>query len=298
MQRGAIIFSLLGLTGFLTVNVAGMDEAALRADAQKVFKEKVGPFVNKYCTRCHGSRAKAGINLQSALKNPSGESGMLHFKKAAANVKVHDMPPVDTSKQPTDAERRQFVEWIGKLKHLAPRDPGPFIIRRLTKTEYANTLRDLYGVDPSIADSLPDEVVGEGFLNSISSLQSELFLGIANKVVAQVAPAGKAPTAIQKRLFGEVPPEGADHRKAARGVARSLARDAYRRPPTDAELDVLVGIYDLGRKNNLNHTASLSLMFKAVLVSPQFLFITPAGESESKEPIVPLDDFQLASRLS
>ena len=298
MQRGAIIFSLLGLTGFLAVNVAGMDEAALRADAQKVFKEKVGPFVNKYCTRCHGSRAKAGINLQSALKNPSGESGMLHFKKAAANVKVHDMPPVDTSKQPTDAERRQFVEWIGKLKHLAPRDPGPFIIRRLTKTEYANTLRDLYGVDPSIADSLPDEVVGEGFLNSISSLQSELFLGIANKVVAQVAPEGKAPTAIQKRLFGEAPPEGADLRKAARGVARSLARDAYRRPPTDAELDVLAGIYDLGRKNNLNHTASLSLMFKAVLVSPQFLFITPAGESESKEPIVPLDDFQLASRLS
>ena len=277
----------------------GTDEAALRADAQKVFKEKVAPFVNKYCTRCHGSRAKAGINLQSALKNPGGESASLHFKKAVANVKVHDMPPVDASKKPTNKERRQFAEWVGKIKYLAPRDPGPFVIRRLTKTEYANSLRDLYGVESSIADSLPDEVVGEGFLNSISSLQSELFLGIANKVVDQVvAPEGKAPTAAQKRLFGEAPPEDADLRKAARRIASSLSRDAYRRPPTDAELDVLVDVYDLGRKNDLNHPAALGLMLKAVLVSPQFLFITPAGEPETKEPIVPLDDFQLASRLS
>ena len=278
---------------------AAADEAALRADAQKVFKNKVGPFVSKYCVKCHGSRAKAGINLQSALKNPSGESGSLHFKKAAANVKVHDMPPDDAAKQPTDEERRQFVEWVGQLKYLAPRDPGPFVIRRLTKTEYANTLHDLYGVDPTIADSLPDEVVGEGFLNSISALQSEQFLDIANKVVTQVvASEGQAPSAVQARLFSEVPPEDTDLHKAARGIARSLARDAYRRPANDAELDVLVDVYDLGRKNNLNHMAALGLMLKALLVSPQFLFITPAGEPETKKSIVPLDNYQLASRLS
>ena len=265
---------VLALALLMAGSANGADEAALRADAQKVFKEKVGPFVNKYCTRCHGSRAKAGINLQSALKNPGGESASLHWKKAVANVKVHDMPPEDSSKKPTDEERRQFAEWIGKLKYLAPRDPGPFVIRRLTKAEYGNTLRDLYGVAPSVTDSLPDEVVGEGFLNSISPLQSELFLEVANKVVGQVmAPAGQAPTAVQKRLFGETPPEGADLPKAARQVARSLARDAYRRPPTEKELDVLVGIFDLGQENKLDYMASLGLMWKAVLVSPQFLFI-------------------------
>ena len=277
----------------------GTDEATLRADAQKVFKEKVAPFVNKYCTRCHGSRAKAGINLQSALKNPAGESASLHWKKAVANVKVHEMPPDDASKIPTDEERRQFIEWMGNIKYLAPRDPGPFVIRRLTKTEYANTLHDLYGVDPAIADSLPEEVVGEGFLNSISPLQSELFLGIANKVIEQVvAPKDKAPTAIQKRLFGQPHTQGADLRKEARRVGRSLAREAYRRPPSDAELDVLVDVYDLARNNELNHPAALGLMLKAVLVSPQFLFITPAKKTESDEPIVLLDDHQLASRLS
>ena len=275
------------------------DEAALRADAERTFKEKVGPFVNKYCIKCHGSRPEAGVNLQSALRAPGAASSFLHWKKAVANVKVHDMPPDHADKIPTDKERRQFIEWIGKLKYMAPRDPGSFVIRRLSRVEYGNTLHDLYGVDPSIVDRLPDEVVGEGYLNSISPLQSELFLDIANKVIDQVVSLeGKAPTEVQKRLFGETPSNGADFREAARQVARSLARDAYRRPPTEAELDVLVGIFDLARENQLGYTASLGLMWKAVLVSPQFLFITPAVEADSNDAVVPLDDYQLASRLS
>lgn len=275
------------------------DAASLRADAEETFKEKVEPFVNKYCIDCHGPRPEAGINLRSALKSPGAASSFLHWKKAVANVKVHDMPPDYADEIPSDEKRRQFIKWIGKLKYLAPRDPGPFVIRRLSKVEYGNTLHDLYGVSPSITGSLPDEVVGEGYLNSISPLQSELFLDIANKVINQVvSPAGKPPGKVQQRLFGEAPRQESEFREAARQVASKLARDAYRRPPTEKELDVLVEIFDLGRENKLTYTASLGLMWKAVLVSPQFLFITPAQEVESKDTIVPLDDYQLASRLS
>ena len=293
------MLTLFTVAGFLSARANSMNEAALREDAQKGFKEKVEPFVKKYCTSCHGSRAKAGINFASALKNPGGESASLHWKKAIANVKVHDMPPEDSSKKPTDEERLQFIKWAGKVKYLSPRDPGQFVIRRLTKKEYANTLSDLYGVDTSIAESLPEEVAGEGFLNSISPLQSELFLEIANKVVEQViASKGKGLTDNQRKLFFEELSKNADHREKARGVARSLARGAYRRPPTEEELDVLVDVYDLACNNELNHTEALGLMLKAVLVSPQFLFITPAAVPKSKESIVLLDDYQLASRLS
>ena len=296
---GLILAMTLNSTCWADPDEAGKGEAALRADAKKTFKEKVAPFVKKFCIECHGSRPEAGINLESAVKTPGATSSFLHWKKAVANVKVHDMPPEHASKIPTEDERQQFIEWIGRLKYLAARDPGRFVIRRLSKVELGNTLNDLYGVDPSIVDSLPEEVVGEGYLNSISPLQSELFLDIANKVIDQVVvPAGKAPTESQKRLFGELPSGEADFRKTAREVARSLARDAYRRPPTEAELDVLLSIFDLARENQLGYTASLSLMWKAVLVSPQFLFITPAAEVELKDSIVPLDDYQLASRLS
>lgn len=277
----------------------GADAATLRAEANKTLKEQVGPFVRKYCIHCHGSRAEAGINLGSALRSPGTTSSFLHWKKAVANVKVHDMPPEHAKKIPTDEERRQFITWIGKLKYLAKRDPGPFVIRRLSKVEYGNTLQDLYGVNPSIADSLPDEVMGAGYLNLISPLQSELFLDIANQVIDQVvSPQGKRPTDVQKRLFGDTPCNVDEYRKAARQVARSLARAAYRRPPTEAELDVLVAIFALARENDQDYTASLGLMCKAILVSPQFLFITPVANIDSQDPIVPLDDYQLASRLS
>ena len=55
------------------------------------------------------------------------------------------------------------------------------------------------------------------------------------------------------------------------------------------------------RSNGKPYPDALRLMLKAVLVSPQFLFITP-GASERRGDgsgrIVPLDDYQLASRLS
>ena len=278
---------------------ANAEAEKLREDAKKTFKEKVGPFVNKYCIDCHGPRPEAGINLRSALNSPGATSSFLHWKKAVANVKVNDMPPEYADEIPTEEERLQFAEWIGKLKFLAPRDPGPFVIRRLSKVEYGNTLRDLYGVDPAIVDSLPDEVVGEGYLNSISPLQSELFLEIANEVIDQViASEDESSTEVQKRLFGETPTEDDQYRDAARRVAKSLARDAYRRPPSESELDVLVDVFDLGRDNGLDYMGSIGLMWKAVLVSPQFLFITPAANSDSDESIVALDDYQLASRLS
>ncbi|MDB6054838.1 MAG: hypothetical protein JWN25_2361 [Verrucomicrobiales bacterium] len=274
--------------------------ATNRANAKKSFLEAVTPFVTNYCARCHGQdKQRGGINFQPALKNPGNSDSSRRWKQALANVKAHDMPPEDAKKQPTDEERQQFQDWIGKLKFLSPKDPGSFVIRRLTKVEYGNTLHDLLGVDPAVAQDLPDEVSGEGYMNTLSPLQSEQYLEIANDVLDQIlAPEGKPPTALQKRLFGKTPSSGTDLRAAARKVATSLARSAYRRPPSEAELDVLLQVFDLARENKIPYQASLRLMLKAILVSPQFLFITPVTEAESARGIVPLDDYQLASRLS
>jgi hypothetical protein len=54
----------------------------------------------------------------------------------------------------------------------------------------------------------------------------------------------------------------------------------------------------MGRSNGRSYLQSLGLVLKAVLVSPQFVFITPTNEPEPGSEIVPLDDHQLASRLS
>lgn len=289
-----LLWLMLGLG--LPCGLMAADTQALKVDAEQYFRGRVSPFVTTYCLPCHRNQrpTRGGVNFSPALNSPGHAAFTENWKRADARVKAHDMPPKGAL-QPSEADRLMFGEWLGKLKYLSDKDPGPFVIRRLTKTEYGNTLRDLYGVDPSIADGLPDEVSGAGYMNSLSSLQVEQYLTIADQVLRRiVAPKGKRRTEMEKRLFGPVASAG----KNPRSIARSLARNAYRRPPTEAELDVLVATFDLGVRNKLTYPQSLHLMLKAVLVSPQFLFITPVGESKSSGGIVALDDYQLASRLS
>jgi hypothetical protein len=281
--------------------LADAESAAIQTEARQFFGSRVAPFVKTYCLSCHSNKrpTEAGVNFSPALKNPGHAAFSQLWTKAIARVKAHDMPPDYADKQPSAADRRMFADWLAKVKFLSRKDPGLFVIRRLTKTEYGNTLHDLFGVEPAIASDLPDEVSGEGYLNSLSPLQLEQYLAIAEKVLDRIlAPAGTEPTEMQRGLFGEPPRLETEYPTAAREVARSLARKAYRRPPSQAELDALVKVFDLGRQNKLAYPASLRLMLKAILVSPQFLFITPAGEAQTDAQIVPLDDYQLASRLS
>jgi hypothetical protein len=217
------------------------DFVALQADAKTSFKEVVTPFVDNYCTRCHGqNKQRGGINFGPALKKPGESASSQRWKQALAVVKSHKMPPDSTDKQPTDEERQKFLGGISKIKFLSAKDPGPFVIRRLTKVEYGNTLRDLFGVDPAVADVLPDEVFGEGYLNTLSALQSEQYLAIANEVLDQVLSTNDArPTKLQEQLFGKTPSQGADERAAARKIARSLARGGAPPPPSSAGTESL-----------------------------------------------------------
>lgn len=306
LRRGVMVMAVCGLLWSQPITAVAQpaddrELAAKRADAQQHFKDHVAPFIKTYCLSCHSDRrpTEGGVNFSPALKSPGHWAFTSQWGQSAARVKAHDMPPDYADKQPTDSERQMFVDWLAKLKYLSRKDPGPFVIRRLTKTEYGNTLHDLFGVGSEIASDLPDEVAGEGYLNSLSPLQMEQYLAIADKVLDQIlSPEGEAPTEIQRRLFGETPQQETEYQAAARDVARSLARKVYRRPPTEAEIDCLVDVFDLGRQNNLSYTASLRFMLKAMLVSPQFLFITPVPEPRPEVEIVPLDDHQLASRLS
>ena len=257
---------------------------AKRESVKKAFKADVEKFVTNYCVECHGDRAKAGLNLRVAVKKPGDPAFLRKWIECIANVEAHDMPP-DDADQPSDEERQRFLDALSQVQYLSNRDPGPFEIRRLTKAEFGNTLRDFLGVDPTVAKDLPDEVSGEGYLNSLSPMQVEQYLGIANQAIAKLSPKDQA------RLFG-------DEKTEVRDVARRLARSAYRRPAAEAEIDVLVGVFELGQKNGLDRNAALKFLLKAVLVSPQFLYITPSKDAPADEKIIPLDDHQLASRLS
>lgn len=275
---------------------------ARRTEALKTFRDEVTPFLKKYCIECHGKKEqvkKGGISFANTLNRPEAGEFRRHWQLSLAHVRSGAMPPEDADLFPNGEERRKFVAWIDRVKYLSPKDPGDFVIRRLTKVEYANTLRDLLGVDPAVASALPEDVPGEGYLNAISPLQTEQYLEIANEALNRaLGPPDGPATRLRAKLFGAMPGPGVNPRMEAEKVARSFARSAYRRPPSPEEIGVLLGVFALGRENKLSYPESLRLMLKAALVSPQFLFITPARQAPADQAIVPLDDHQLASRLS
>jgi mono/diheme cytochrome c family protein len=283
---------------------AGADVASgvptTREQAQEIFTKHVKPFLETYCSKCHGeNKSKGDFTYRYAIKSAGSPAFRPLWKHASASVKATDMPPEKEDKQPSAAERQTFINWVEGMKYLSPKDPGQFVIRRLNKVEYGNTLQDLFGVDPSVAAILPDEVFGAGYSNSLSPLLVEQYLLVANNVLDQVfAPAGKPVTAAEQRILNVKPGAGVDERAAAERIAKDLARRAYRRPVSAAELDVLLNAFDLGKRHGRDFRESMRLVVKAVLVSPQFLFITPVVGEESKPGVVTLDDHQLASRLS
>jgi mono/diheme cytochrome c family protein len=81
----------------------------------------------------------------------------------------------------------------------------------------------------------------------------------------------------------------------ARRIAENLARGAYRRPVTTADIDSLMPYFDGGRANGFD--SGIEQVVAAILVSPEFLFRaikTPATAAGA----FPLSDLELASRLS
>lgn len=312
MLRFHLIFAAVAaaLLGATERSIAADDEEAeakaRQAALMKTFRDDITPFIKTYCLECHGknNREKQGdVSFANTLLRPGAGEFRKQWQLALVNVKEHVMPPKDAKQQPTDEERRKFIEWIPNVKYLSKPDPGLFMIRRLTKVEYGNTLRDLLGVDPTLVRELPEDVPGEGYLNTISPLQMEQYLEIADEALKRaLGPAdgsGNAAAAERrKQLFGATTPAASEQRAAATKVARAFARRAFRRPPTDDEIKVLLKVFDLGVEAELAYPESLRLMLKGVLVSPQFLFIMPEGEAPAGESTVRLDDYQLASRLS
>jgi Protein of unknown function (DUF1592)/Protein of unknown function (DUF1588)/Protein of unknown function (DUF1587)/Protein of unknown function (DUF1595)/Protein of unknown function (DUF1585) len=151
---------------------------------------QIKPFLNTYCLECHDTDvAKGDLDLSVFITGEQAvEKSKWHiWKETAMRVHAHDMPPLPkpgaTATMPSDAERDQFLTWVKNLKYLSKPDPGQGTIRRLSQVEYANTLRDLFGVDPKVANQVPRDAVGEGFSSSISPLLMEKYLMVADDIL-------------------------------------------------------------------------------------------------------------------
>src|SRR5262249_10312763 len=157
--------------------------------------------------------------------------------------------------------------------------------RRLSRFEYNNTLRDLFGVDLRAGDLLPSEGGGgEGFDNTGATLFTtpvllEKYLEAAELVLGTLLPGAESPAAkkvevARRRLLVAVPGPKRPPREAARKVLEDFLPRAFRRPATGKEVERYLGLFDRAARRGDGFEPSLKLALKGVLISPSFLFLT------------------------
>ena len=118
------------------------------------------------------------------------------------------------------------------------------------------------------------------------------------EIIGPYDPIGPGDTPSRQRIFVCTPAGPADEGPCAGRILSTLARRAYRRPVTDADRDVLLDFYRLGRGEG-SFEDGIRRALQRVLVSPWFLFRIENDPPESAPGALhPLSDLELASRLS
>ena len=112
------------------------------------------------------------------------------------------------------------------------------------------------------------------------------------------APTGVGETPSRQRIFACRPSNRQAEAGCARQILTQLARRAYRRPATDAQLKELLGFYTDGRTNG-TFESGIELALRRLLVSPEFLYRIEADPtSVAPGSVYAVGDYELASRLS
>lgn len=162
---------------------------------------KVGvAFVESHCVSCHGAdKQKANLALHTVHSDLDLLRARKQWRKVVEAVESGTMPP-DDKPQPSDAERSAFVASVNAVfaaANTAKPDPGRLTVRRLNRTEYNNTIRDLLHVDFKPAADFPSDDVGFGFDNiadvlSVSPVLMEQYLNAAEGIAEEAVPLNAA----------------------------------------------------------------------------------------------------------
>ena len=267
------------------------------------------------CATCHGSGGVANgtrmvfvaASLTGAMeKNLAAATGMALATEEGQPLLLRR--PAGTNHvgglvTPTDsAEYAALADFTGRVRgdpgacqaqSCKPGDPGPRLLRRLSRTEYDNTLKALFGVSASYAPTLVADVVVNGFDNAARALTvSPLLADQLRKAAEEVA----ATVAAKPELACV-----GDGATCARAYLQGSGSRVFRRPLSSAEVTRWLAVYQVGRdtapSTAVAHQSGMELMLSGLLQSPAFLYRSELGLDNSAGGYA-LTSYEIASELS
>ena len=146
-------------------------------------------LIGQYCIGCHNSKLKTGgltldnLNVDNVNQNPEV------WEKVLRKVRARYMPPAGLSRPDEKAYQSLVSHLETALDQVSASNPNPgrtASLRRLTRTEYQNAIRDLLAIDVDVKQLLPGDESSFGFDNimvgELSPTLLERYLGAARKI--------------------------------------------------------------------------------------------------------------------
>ena len=255
-----------------------------------------GTFLRTWCGACHSAKTVAGGFDLSSLEAPNSfRSAQGLWSRVATRVRNHDMPPRGSAAPPPGVRERFVTEVQERLRAeacAAQTDPAPARIRRLNRSQYSATIRDLLNLHVDAGAQLPaDGAGGEGFDNAeetlfLSPIHAEKYLDAAR---AALDAAAKDPRSRAKFLIAG-PSSAVTPEQAARTILAEFLPRAFRRPVAESDVMFYLGLFRTAQRQSGSFDDSILFALRGALISPRFLF--------RMEPPGRLDDYALATRLS
>jgi Protein of unknown function (DUF1588)/Protein of unknown function (DUF1592)/Protein of unknown function (DUF1587)/Protein of unknown function (DUF1585)/Ca-dependent carbohydrate-binding module xylan-binding/Protein of unknown function (DUF1595) len=171
--------------------VAAADPQAPRGQA--AFDQKIKPILEKYCFDCHSDGVDKGNFVFDEHKDYAAlRSDFKLWDHVRQQIATHVMPP-EKKEKPSLQERDEMLAWIDDAVFWfdpTKPDPGHVTTRRLNRTEYNNTVRDLLYVYTNPANDFPPDDTGYGFDNigdvlSVSPMLMEKYLRAGREVAEE-----------------------------------------------------------------------------------------------------------------
>ena len=250
-------------------------------------------FVETYCLDCHSGEAAEGDAPLDQLQEASSPPLWGTWRTVARNLATRRMPPADAP-QPADATRQATVaaiqQFLEQMDCSGPVHPGNVTIRRLTRYEYQNTIRDLLGIHYEPATEFPADDVGLGFDNigdvlTMSPLLAEKYLEAAESIAARVT--GPAGQRFRRELAG------AEMRGGDFGVAEGDSHFLSSEGVLESKVHIPVGgtfrLQIHGRPEQAGpHWVQVGLLVDAKLIE-QFEIREPTDQPFQVEILLPLE---------
>ncbi|MFT5430517.1 MAG: hypothetical protein ACI9OJ_001192 [Myxococcota bacterium] len=176
-------------------------------------------------------------------------------------------------------------------------EPGPAALRKLTRTQYVNSVKDLLGAEVSVPPTAEPDATSGGLASVGASTTTYSPRGIESfeQTAFAIAEAAMGDAAVAGRLV-TCTPAGTVDAACAQTVLARLARRAWRRPVTDEEVAGVVAVAGEAAETLGTFEEGLQYGLAAILQSPNFLYRTEIGRTTADGLV--FDDYELATRLS